>query len=130
MPVDRFTALATVAAPRRHGAGIGLAAQGPGRVLRGIELRDGRVRAFRSDDRGLRLGPTRPAPAGDRLRLVLNATPDGAVALYVGAAHGAPSRIAGGPAEKGLPATRVALTCRGTGATRVDTLVAHGAPSP
>ena len=112
VPVDRFTALATVAAPRRHGAGIGVAAQGPGRVLRGIELRDGRVRAFRSDDRGLRLGPTRPAPPGDRLRLVLNATPDGAVALYVGArprravAHrGRPRRegAAGHPHRAHLP---------------------------
>ncbi|HEX6620304.1 MAG TPA: hypothetical protein VF024_11625, partial [Solirubrobacteraceae bacterium] len=130
VPVDRFTALATVDVPRRHGPGIGLAAQGPGRVLRGIELRDGRVRAFRSDDRGLRLGATQPAPAGPRLRLVVNATPDGAVALYVGAVRGAPARIAGGPAETGLPATRAALTCRGTGSTRVETLVAHGAPSP
>ena len=122
VPVDRFTALATVDVPRRHGAGIGLAAQGPGRVLRGIELRDGRVRAFRSDDRGLRLGATRPAPAGARLRLVINATPDGTVAVYVGAGQGAPTRIAGGPAEAGLAATRVALTCRGTGATRVDSI--------
>jgi len=130
VPVDRFTALATVAVPRRHGPGIGLAAHGPGRVLRGIELRDGRVRAFRSDDRGLTLGPARSAPAGARLRLVINATPDGAVALYVGAARGAPARIAGGPAEKGLPATRVALTCRGTGTARIDTIVTHGAPSP
>jgi hypothetical protein len=87
------------------------------------------VRAFRSDDRGLTLGPARAAPAGRRLRLLINTTPDGAVALYVGAAHGAPERIAGGPAEKGLPATRVALTCRGTGTTRINTLVTHGAPS-
>ena len=122
MPVDRFTALATVDVPRRRGAGIGLAAQGPGRVLRGIELRDGRVRAFRSDDRGLRLGATRPAPAGARLRLVISATPDGTVAVYVGAGQGAPTRIAGGPAQAGLAATRVALTCRGTGATRVDSI--------
>jgi xylan 1,4-beta-xylosidase len=122
VPVDRFTALATVAAPRGRGPGIGVAAQGPGRVLRGVELRDGRVRAFRSDDRGLRLGRTQPAPAGARLRLVINATPDGAVAFYVGAARGAPTRIAGGPAEKGLPATRVALTCRGTGSTRIDSI--------
>ena len=122
VPVDRFTALAAVAVPRRHGPAIGLAAQGPGRVLRGIELRDGRVRAFRSDDRGLRLGPTQSAPAGARLRLLINATPDGAVALYVGGARGAPARIASGPAQTGLPATRVALTCRGTGSTRVDSI--------
>lgn len=122
VPVDRFTALATVAAPRHHGPAIGVAAQGPGRVLREIELRDGRVRAFRSDDRGLRLGPTQPAPTAARLRLVINATPDGAVAFYVGATSGAPTRIAGGPADNGLPATRVALTCRGTGSTRIDSI--------
>ena len=76
------------------------------------------------------LGPATRAPAGARLRLLLSATPDGTVALYAAGAGGAPPRIAGGPAETGLPATRVALTCRGTGATRVDTLVTHGAPSP
>jgi hypothetical protein len=70
----------------------------------------------------VKLGTARPAPAGARLRLVINATPDGAVALYVGAARGAPARIAGGPAETGLPATRVALTCRGTGATRIESI--------
>lgn len=122
VPVDRFTALATVDVPRRHGPAIGLAAHGPGRVLRGIELRDGRVRAFRSDDRGLRLGASQAAPAGGRLRLLINARPDGAVALYVGAGQGAPTRIASGPAQTGLAATRVALTCRGTGATRIDSI--------
>ena len=35
VPVDRFTALATVAAPRGHGPAIGVAAQGPGRSCGG-----------------------------------------------------------------------------------------------
>jgi beta-xylosidase len=122
VPVDRFAAAATVAAPRAGGPAIGLAAHGPGRVLRGIELRDGALRAFRADDRGLALGPPTPAPAGARLRLLISATPDGTVALYAGGPGGALARIAGGPAEQGLPATRVALTCRGTGSAQVDSV--------
>jgi hypothetical protein len=122
VPVDRFAAAATVAAPRAGGPAVGLAAHGPGRVLRGIELRDGALRAFRADDRGLALGPPTPEPAGARLRLLISATPDGTVALYAGGPGGALARIAGGPAEQGLPATRVALTCRGTGSAQVDSV--------
>ena len=123
MPVDRFTALATVDVPRRRGAAIGLAAHGPGRVLRGIELRDGRVRAFRSDDRGLTAGSDparsrrRAAAAGDQRDAGRHRRRS-----TCGAGQGAPTRIAGGPAQAGLAATRVALTCRGTGATRVDSI--------
>jgi hypothetical protein len=91
-------------------------------VLRGIEVRDGRLRAFRADDRGLALGPAVRAPAGTRLRLLVNATPDGAVALYAAGARSAFVRLAGGPAESGLPPTRVALTCRGKGSARVESL--------
>jgi xylan 1,4-beta-xylosidase len=131
VPVDRFTAVATVVAPGAHGPGIGLAAHGPGRVLRGIELRDGRLRGFRADDRGLKLGPAGPAPGGRRLRLLVNATPDGAIALYAGAARGAFARVPGGPAQTGPPPTRVALTCRGTGSVSVDSVrVADTAQAP
>jgi hypothetical protein len=122
VPVDRFTAAATVAAPRPGGPAVGLAAHGPGRVLRGIELRGGSLRAFRADDRGLAMGPATPAPGGARLRLLISATPDGTVAFYAGGPASAPARVAGGPAEAGLPATRVALTCRGTGSARVDSV--------
>jgi xylan 1,4-beta-xylosidase len=122
VPVDRFTAVATVAAPRAPAAAVGLAAHGPGRVLRGIEVRDGRLRAFRADDRGLRLGPAARAPAGARLRLLVSATPDGTIALYAAGQGGAFTRLAGGPAETGSAATRVALTCRGTGAARVESV--------
>jgi xylan 1,4-beta-xylosidase len=122
VPVDRFTAVATIVAPRPHGAAIGLAAHGPGRVLRGIELRDGRLRAFRADDHGLRLGLAAPAPAGTPLRLLVNVTPDGAIALYAGRPRAPFVRIASGPAELGLPPTRVALTCRGRGSVSVDSV--------
>jgi beta-xylosidase len=119
VPVDRFTAVAAIAAPRRHGPAIGLAAHGPGRVLRGIELRDRRLRAFRVDDGGLTLGPAVPAPAGARLRLLVSATPQGTIALYASGASDAFARIPGGTAEAGPPPTRVALTCRGTGSVHV-----------
>jgi hypothetical protein len=122
VPVDRFTAEATVTAPRGRAPAIGLATHGPGRVLRGIEVRRGRLRAFRADDRGLKLGPAAPAPTGARLRLLVNTTPDGTVALYAAGARGAYARVAGGPAEGGAPPTRVALTCRGTGAARVESI--------
>jgi beta-xylosidase len=120
VPVDRFTAVATVAA--RRGPAVGLAVHGPGRVLRGIEVRDGRLRAFRADDRGVLLGAAVGAPAGTRIRLLVNATPDGTVALYAAPARGAFVRVDGGPAESGAPATRVALSCRGTGSARVDSV--------
>jgi len=120
VPTDAFSAVATVAAAR--GAAVGLAVHGPGRVLRGLELRDGRLRAFRADDRGLRAGAAVPAPPGARLRLLVNATPDGAVALYAAAGGGPFVRIPAGPASTGSPPTRVALTCRGTGAVGVTSV--------
>jgi hypothetical protein len=122
VPADRFSAVATVAAPAAPGPGIGLAVHGPGRTLRGIEVRNGQLHAFRADDRGLWFGPGVPAPPGARLRLLVNATPDGAVALYASGAGGAFVRIPGGPAEVGVAPTRVALTCRGTGTLGVTSL--------
>jgi xylan 1,4-beta-xylosidase len=122
VPVDRFTAVATVAVPPRDGAAVGLAAHGPGRVMRGIELHAGRVRGFVADERGLHLGPPMPAPPGRRLHLLVSVTPGGAVGLYAGAVGRSYGRIGGGPAETGLPPTRVAVTCRGTGAARIASL--------
>jgi hypothetical protein len=99
---------------------VGLAAHGPGRVLRGIEVRGRRMRVFRVTDGRLTLGPVRRAPAGDRVRLLVNVTPDGAVGFFAGAgAGGAFARVPGGAAAAGAPPTRVALTCRGTGTVRV-----------
>jgi xylan 1,4-beta-xylosidase len=118
VPVDAFTAVATVAAPPARAPAVGLAAHGPGRVLRGIELGGGRVRAFRADDDGLILGPPARAPSGARVRLLINVAPDGTVALYA-SAGGAFTRIPGGPADAGAPPTRLALTCRGKGSVRV-----------
>jgi xylan 1,4-beta-xylosidase len=117
--VDRFTAVATVIAPSARGPAVGLAAHGPGRVLRGIELRDGRLHGFRADDHRLRFGPGVAAPAGTRLRLLIDVTPGGVVALYAGGTGRGFARIAGGAAQFGLPPTRVALTCRGRGSVRV-----------
>jgi beta-xylosidase len=132
VPVDTFTAAATVDVPHRHGLAIGLAAHGPGRVLRGIELRDGHARAFRADDRGVRLGPPTPAVAGTRLRLLVNVTGDGTIALYIGRPRGSFTRIAGGPAQRGAPPTRTALTCRGTGMVRFGSVrvVTSGQQAP
>jgi beta-xylosidase len=119
VPVDRFTAVASVDPPRPNGPGVGLAAHGPGAVLRGIELRNGRLLPFREDEHGFVLGPPAPAPAGGRVRLLVSVTPEGTVALYAAGAGGPFVRIPGGPAEPGAPPTRVALTCRGTGTVAV-----------
>jgi hypothetical protein len=91
-------------------------------VMRGIELRAGRVRGFRVDERGLHLGPPRRAPPGRRLHLLLSVTPDGAVGIYTAAPGRSYARVGGGPAETGQPPTRVAVTCRGTGAARIASL--------
>jgi xylan 1,4-beta-xylosidase len=120
VPVDRFTAAATVRLPRKGGPAVGLAAHGPGRVLRGIEVRGRRVRVFRRTERKLSLGPVVRAPVGDRVRLLIDVTPDGAVAFSVGTA-GRFTRVTG-PAEAGAPPTRVALTCRGTGTARIASI--------
>ena len=121
VPVDRFVAAATVAVPPAAGPAVGLAAHGPGRVLRGIEVRGRRMRIFRVTDGRLTLGPVTRAPARDRVRLLVNVTPDGAVAFFA-SAGGAFARVPGGAAEAGAPPTRVALTCRGTGAVRIASI--------
>jgi xylan 1,4-beta-xylosidase len=120
VPVDRFTAAATVAVPRGGAPAVGLAAHGPGRVLRGIEVRGRRVRVFRLDGGRLSLGPAVPAPGGDRVRLLIDVTPDGAVAFSAGTG-GRFTRVPG-PAQTGAPPTRVALTCRGTGTVRIASI--------
>ena len=121
--VDRFFADATVSVPPAAGPAVGLAAHGPGRVLRGIEVRGHRMRVFRVTGGRLTLGPVTRAPAGDRVRLLVNVTPDGAVGFFAGAgAGGAFARVPGGAAEAGAPSTRVALTCRGTGAVRIASI--------
>jgi xylan 1,4-beta-xylosidase len=120
VPVDRFFAAATVAVPRPHGPAVGLAAHGPGRVLRGIEVRGRRMRVFRVTNGKLILGPVTRAPAGGQVRLLVTVTPDGAVGFFAApGAGGAFAPVAGGAAAAGAPPTRVALTCRGTGAVRI-----------
>jgi hypothetical protein len=117
VPVDAFTAIADVAVPKAHGLAVGLATHGPGRVLRGVELRNGWLRTFRADDRGVNVGVRMPAAADTRL-LLLNVRPDGTIAFYAGRRGGAFARLPGGPAEAGPAPTRTALTCRGTGIAR------------
>lgn len=113
VPADRFTALAPV---QPGSAAIGLSAHGPGRLLRGVELRGGRVRAFRVEDDRLTLGPSAPMPAGPRPELLVSATPDGTVGLYASGDGRAFTPVPSGPAAAGPgPATRVALSCRGHG---------------
>ena len=67
VPADRFTARAAVLP---GSAAVGLSAHGPGRLLRGIELRAGRVRAFRVDGDRVTLGAAAPAPAGAHPQLL------------------------------------------------------------
>jgi xylan 1,4-beta-xylosidase len=132
VPVDAFTAVADIAVPKAHGPAVGIAAHGPGRVLRGIELRNGRLRAFRADGRGVSLGPPTPAAAGTRLLLLLNVRPDGTIAFYAGRRGGGLTRIPGRVAEAGPAPTRTALTCRGTGMARFGSVrvVTSGQQAP
>ena len=122
VPVDRFVAVATVTVPPAAGPAVGLAAHGPGRILRGIEVRGRRMRVFRVTDGRLTLGRVRRAPAGGRMRLLVSVTPDGTVGFFAGARAGAFARVAGGTAEAGAPPTRVALTCRGNGEVRIASI--------
>ncbi|MEP6952544.1 MAG: glycoside hydrolase family 43 protein [Solirubrobacteraceae bacterium] len=116
--VDRFTARAAVVP---GGAAVGLAAHGPGRLLRGIELRAGRVRAFRVAGDEVTLGPSAPAPAGARPQLLVSATPDGTVGIYASGDGRAFTAVDAGPAAAGAgPPTRVALSCRGRGSAGMD----------
>ena len=113
VPADRFSARAAVIP---GSAAIGLSAHGPGRLLRGVELRGRRVRAFRVAGDDLTLGPPAPMPPGPRPQLLVSATPDGTVALYASGDGRAFTPVPGGPATAGDgPATRVALSCRGHG---------------
>jgi xylan 1,4-beta-xylosidase len=129
VPANRFAAKAIVVPGRRGGPAIGLSAHGPGQLLRGIELRDGAVRAFRQAGDTLTFGPKAPAPAGPRPELLVSATPDGTVGLYVSGDGRSFAPIDAGPAAAGGgPPTRVALSCRGRGSAGVALLrvVAYG----
>ena len=118
VPADRFTARAAVLPGT---AAVGLAAHGPGFLLRGIELRAGRVRAFRVAGGVATLGPAVPMPAGDRPQLLVSATPDGTIGLYASGDGRAFTAVDAGPAGAGAgPATRVAVSCRGHGSAAVD----------
>ncbi|MGZ6706562.1 MAG: glycoside hydrolase family 43 protein [Solirubrobacteraceae bacterium] len=120
VPADRFSAKTVIVPGRRGGPAIGLSAHGPGHLLRGIELRDGAVRAFRDQSGALTFGPKAPAPAGPRPELLISATPDGTVALYASGDGRAFAPIDPGPAAAGAgPPPRVAIRCRGRGSAGV-----------
>ncbi|HEY4094270.1 MAG TPA: glycoside hydrolase family 43 protein [Baekduia sp.] len=113
--VDRLTATATVEPPTGR-ASIGLALN-LGRGVRGIEVGEGRVRAFTASPTGAKTGPSIPAPPG-RIQLVVSLIPGGRIATYVGQPGGPLRRINAGPATQGAAPTRLALTCRGSGSGR------------
>jgi xylan 1,4-beta-xylosidase len=116
---SRFAAVVSLDARSLSGTGsVGIAGYGPGRLFRGLEIRQGSVRAFAIDRRGLHVGPSAPLPAGPQPRLLLNATPGGAMAFYVSADGRSYAPLQAGPAASGPLPTRIALTCRGRAAGR------------
>jgi xylan 1,4-beta-xylosidase len=129
--VDGFVARARLEAmPPGNRAGAGLAAHGPGRLMRGVELRGGVLRAFRATGSQVRLGPPVPAPAGRRTDLVIAVGPDGSLALYGVPPAGEPVRVPPGPAAGGPAPTRAALTCRGEGEAAFGGISVRAAPGP
>jgi hypothetical protein len=131
---DRYAASATLDLRARHGsAAVGLMAHGPGRVLRGVELRGGLLRAVRVDDQGVTVGPPLRPPGDARaahLTLLIGVAPDGSLATYASSGRAAPVMVPAGPAASGPPPTRVALTCRWTGAARFTSIRVRATPAP
>ena len=65
------------------------------------------------------------AVARDRpVRLLVTVAPGGYLAAYVASAGGDAVRLNAGPAARGEPPTRVALSCRGRGAGRITSVTA------
>lgn len=110
---SRFNAVATVD-PRIKGPGtLGLAALGPGSLVRGIEMRAGQLRAIRLTSFGISVGPWTPSPGGNQVRLLLSEIPNGNMGVYASADGRAYTQVPAGPAATGPLPTRIALTCRG-----------------
>jgi xylan 1,4-beta-xylosidase len=135
VPEDRYAASATLDLRALRGsAAVGLMAHGPGRVLRGVELRSGRLRAVRIDDQGVTVGPPLSPPGALRrdasLTLLIGVAPDGSLATYASSGRGAPVVVPPGPAASGPSPTRIALTCRGTGAARFSSIRVRATPAP
>jgi beta-xylosidase len=131
---DRYAASATLDLRAKRGsAAVGLMAHGPGRVLRGVELRGGLLRAVRVDEQGVTVGPPVRPPGDARaahLTLLIGVAPDGSLATYASSGRAAPVMVPAGPAASGPPPTRVALTCRGTGAARFTSIRVRATPAP
>jgi hypothetical protein len=139
VPDDRYAASATLdLGALRGSAAVGLMAHGPGRLMRGVELRAGLLRAVRVDEQGVvTVGPAVPPPiaapthgGAARLTLLIGVAPDGSLATYASSGGGAPVVVPPGPAASGPPPTRVALTCRGTGAARFTSIRVRATPAP
>jgi xylan 1,4-beta-xylosidase len=116
VPVDRWAATATVdARAPRDGADVGLAAN-LGRGVRGVELTRAGVRAFTAGPGGVRAGPPLRLPRAGSVRLAVLVAPGGALATYAAAGRESLRPVPPGPAARGSAPTRVALTCRHSGA--------------
>jgi beta-xylosidase len=120
VPADRAIALARFALPSGDAA-VGLA-YNLGRGVRGVEIRHGRVRSFAASPAGTRTGPPVRLRTGGTVTLAVGLAPGGHVATYVGGRGGALLVVPPGPAASGAQPTRVALTCRGHGAARVESV--------
>jgi xylan 1,4-beta-xylosidase len=123
VPVDRFAATTRIDPPSGDAAaGLGVSL---GTGVRGIEVRHGRARAFVASPSGVATGPSVPVPAHRPVQLTIGLAPGGALATYVGDGAGGQRRVDAGPAAAGAQPTRVALTCRGSGAARFAYARAH-----
>jgi hypothetical protein len=88
-------------------------------------VRDGRARQVRVDPTGVHEGPAVPLPRGGRARLRLTVDENGTLSATAGIEGGRVVAVPSGPAATGAPPTRIALTCRGTGAATFDTVRAR-----
>jgi hypothetical protein len=116
VPVDRFTAVASIDAGRGDAA-AGLAVV-LGRGVRGIEVRHAHARAFVAGPQRTATGPSVAVRPGVAVRLIIGLSPGGHLATYVDDGTRPLVRVPAGPAAEGSAPTRVALTCRFHGAAR------------
>jgi len=122
---DRVEAGVTVHPVRgRAGAGTLGVHQRDG-TLRGVEVRDGQVRAVRRGARSVRLGPAVRVPRDAAVRLRVTAGEGGSLRTAV-RRGGRWVPVPAGPAARGAEPTRVALACRGGGTARFTGLRVAG----
>lgn len=110
---SRFTAVATLDSRIKGPGTLGVAALGPGSLVRGVEMRKGMLRAVRLTVGGITVGPWAPAPAGRQIRLLISEIPGGTMGVYASGDGVGYTQIPAGPAAIGPLPTRIGLTCRG-----------------